>query len=182
MYQYKGVLAGFFERAKKGDLVVVPPADLVGSVLIGELQDDPQNFQNIEIPELFGTDEVPSRKVKWLATVPKADLSLGMLRRFPKPNAFTLLDREFYQEIFSLAYGSYSLDDSYTSRFDVTEADFNTIDDYRIQQIFNSVAALSQQIETKQAALKTLDISASWDGVIDLLCCAGSYDNGYRQI
>lgn len=169
LYGHKGVLAGFFDRAMKGDLVVVPPPDLVGSVLIGELQDDPQNFQNIEIPELFGTDEVPSRKVKWLATVPKADLSLGMLRRFPRPNAFTLLDREFYQEIFSLAYGSYSLDDSFTSRFDVTEADFNTIDDYRIQQIFNSVAALSQQIETNQTALKTLDKSAGWDAVIDLL-------------
>lgn len=169
LYGHKGVLAGFFERAKKGDLVVVPPPDLIGSVLVGELQDDPENFQNITIPELFGTDEVPSRKVKWLATVPKADLSLGMLRRFPRPNAFTLLDREFYQEIFSLAYGSYSLDDSYTSRFDVTEADFNTIDDYRIQQIFNSIAALSQQIETNQDSLKTIDKSAGWDSVIDLL-------------
>jgi predicted Mrr-cat superfamily restriction endonuclease len=89
------VLAGFFDRANKGDLVVVPPPDLVGNVLIGELRDDPQNFENVAIPELFGTDEVPTRKVKWLTHVPKADLSLGMLRRFPRPNAFTLLDREF---------------------------------------------------------------------------------------
>ncbi|MGL3106585.1 hypothetical protein [Bradyrhizobium sp. BR 1432] len=170
LYTHKGVLAGFFERAKKGDLVVVPPGELVGHVLIGELQDAPEKFENIEIPELFDRDEVPTRKVKWLASTPKADLSLGMLRRFPKPNAFTTLDREFYQEIFSLAYGSYSLEDLYVSRFDVTEADFSTIDDYRIQQLFNAVAAMSQQHNLgTSGAREAVHDADGWDGIIDLL-------------
>lgn len=170
LHTHKGVLAGFFERAKKGDLVFVPPGELVGYVLIGELQDEPENFENIEIPELFERDEVPARGVKWLATAPKTDLSLGMLRRFPKPNAFTTLDREFYREIFSLAYGSYSLDDLYVSRFDVTEADFNTIDDYRIQQLFNAVAAISQQRNAGNPdGLKSIQAADGWDGIIDLL-------------
>lgn len=171
LYTHKGVLAGMFERAQKGDLVIVPPGNLIGHVLVGELLDDPDHFENTEIPELFERDKVPARRVKWLATTPKADLSLGMLRRFPKPNAFTLLDREFYQEIYSLAYGSYSLeDDIYISRFDVTEADFSTIDDYRIQQIFNAVAAMSQQRDAGTAsAVNAVQTADGWDGIIDLL-------------
>jgi hypothetical protein len=142
-----GVLTGFFGRAKKGDLVVVPPAQYFQKALIGELLDDPEDFEPIVVPRVWENEAVPSRKVRWLASPLRADLSVDLQRRFPSPNAFRKLDREARAEIYSFAYGSYSVEDSYTARFDVTAAEFNTVDDYYLQQIFNVIAAGCQLID-----------------------------------
>jgi hypothetical protein len=169
--QIKGVLNGFFERGKKGDLVIAPPSDAFSNALIGEIQDDPEALQYIDVPEFWQNDMVPSRRVKWLVVVKRGELSLALQKKFPSPNAFRLLDRENYAEIYDLAYGSYSIEDSYTSRFDVTEATFTTRDDYRLQQLFNVVAALCEQYETKSKRDFTaiLKRAPEWDDIIDLI-------------
>jgi hypothetical protein len=132
---------GFFERAKKGDLVLVPPSSIFSRVLIGEILDD--DFEEITIPEVWEREKVPSRRVHWLATPLRGECSIELQRRFPSPNTVRLLDREARAEVYSMAYGSYSIADSFTCKFDVTSADFTTIDDYRLQQLLNSIAALS---------------------------------------
>ncbi len=167
LFHLKGVIQGFFSRANRYDLVVVPPADILGQVLIGEFQDAPLQFTNLYIPDLYDTDEVPARKVKWLARKSKAGMPLNLLKRFPKPNPFTLLDREFYQEIYSVAYGSYALEDAYTSRLDVTRADFRTIDDYKLQQIINAIAAMCQAVE--QPPENGVGQDLEWDDIIEML-------------
>lgn len=145
-----GVLAGFFERAKKGDLVVVPPGSVFSRVLIGEILDD--EFQEITVPQVWEREKVPARRVRWLATPLRGDCSVDLQRRFPSPNTVRTLERTARAEIYSLAYGSYSIEDSFTAKFDVTSADFSTRDDYHLQQFFNVVAAISQYLESKQSS------------------------------
>jgi hypothetical protein len=167
----RAVLVGFFGRAKKGDLVVVPPASIFENVLIGELLDDPEAFEDIVLTEIWDREKVPSRAVRWLARIRRGDCSLDLQRRFPSPNTVRVLDREARAEIYSLAYGSYSIADSFTSRFDVTSPDFSTRDDYHLQQFFSVVAALSQQGEIRRkTTAKTAEIGAkTLDDIIDLL-------------
>jgi hypothetical protein len=169
--QVMGVLTGFFGRAKRGDLVIVPPASVFERVLIGELLDDPTEFDLTTVPDFWDNEKVPSRKARWLAYPLRGELSLDLQQRFPSPNAFRELDRQARAEIYSLAYGSYSIEDSFTSKFDVTSADFSVRDDYHLQQFFNVVAAISQQIEAKRANdLATTSLNAkSLDEIIDLL-------------
>ena len=62
----RGVLMGFFDRAKKGDLVIVPPNSIFSRVLIGELLDD--DFEEVTVPAVWEREKVPSRRVRWLAT------------------------------------------------------------------------------------------------------------------
>jgi len=164
----RGVLIGFFDRAKKGDLVLVPPSSVFSRVLIGELLDDPADFEEFMIPEIWGREKVPSRRVRWLATPLRGECSIELQKRFPSPNAVRILDREARGEVYSLAYGSYSIDDSFTCKFDVTSADFSTKDDYYIQQIFNSVAAICQRIETEQNPKLGFN-PKDWDDIIALL-------------
>ena len=72
-----------------------------------------------------------------------------------------------------MAYGSYSIEDSFTSKFEVTGADFSTIDDYRLQQLLNVIAALSELRGNPKKASgnfkKTLEGSAGWDEIIAFL-------------
>jgi hypothetical protein len=167
----RGVLMGFFERAKKGDLVVVPPSSIFSRVLIGELQDD--NFEEITVPDVWDREKVPSRRVRWLATPLRGECSIELQKRFPSPNAVRILDREARAEVYSMAYGSYSIEDSFTSKFDVTSADFSTIDDYRLQQLLNAIAALSEMYGKPGAQLaqskKTIEGTTGWDEIIALL-------------
>jgi hypothetical protein len=165
----RGVLTGFFDRARKGDLVIVPPNSIFSRVLIGELLDD--NLEEIMVPEVWEREKVPSRRVRWLATPLRGECSIELQRRFPSPNAVRMLDREARAEVYSMAYGSYSIEDSFTSKFDVTSADFSTRDDYHLQQFFNVVASICQQIEAKlQPHSATTDLGAkNLDEIIDLL-------------
>jgi len=180
--QTRGVLAGFFDRAKNGDLVVVPGPTTFSNVLIGEIDDQIPNdlarFEEITVPEVWENEKVPSRRVRWLAHVLRGNCSLDLQRRFPSPNAVRTLEREARAEIYSLAYGSYSIEDSYTSKFDVTSADFSTRDDYHLQQFFNVIAAICEQLETRpqplarrapRDALPTVIPGSGFDEVIDLL-------------
>lgn len=152
--QTRGVLMGFFDRAKKGDLVIVPPSSVFSHVLIGELLD--QDFEEIVVPEVWEREKVPARRVQWLATPLRGDCSIELQRRFPSPNAVRLLERSARAEVYSMAYGSYSIADSYTSRFDVTSPDFKISDDYHLQQFFNVIAAICEQLESKHPVIGQL--------------------------
>ncbi len=160
----RGVLMGFFGRAKKGDLVVVPPAHFYDKVLIGELLDNPAEFETITIPEMWERETVPARRVKWLATPVRGECSIELQRRFPSPNTVRMLDRELRAEIYSMAYGSYSIEDSYTATFDVTSADFTSIDDYRLQQLINAIAAMSEVLGAPGA--NNITKTGTWDDII----------------
>jgi len=167
--QIIGVLSGFFSRAAKGDVVLVPGANVFEKVLIGELLDGPTEFTDITVEEHWGREKVPSRRVRWLASPQRGELSLALQQRLPSPNAFRTLppeDLEERDEIFSLAYGSYSVGDNFTSKFNVTSAEFSTRDDYYLQQIFNVVASICQQIDEHVENAPALD-TKQLDEIID---------------
>ncbi|MEO1019906.1 MAG: hypothetical protein AAFY56_19770, partial [Pseudomonadota bacterium] len=47
------ILRGFFERANKGDLVLVPPRRFNRNALIGEIQTDAPGYQTVSVPRLY---------------------------------------------------------------------------------------------------------------------------------
>jgi len=166
-----GVLTGFFGRAEKGDVVVVPGQSAFDKVLIGELLDRPAEFSEITVPEIWEEEKVPSRKVKWLASPERGECSLVLQRRFPNPNAFRELEESLWPEVHTLAYASYSIQGRFTSRFDITSADFSTKDDYYLQQIFNLVASISEQFNKHQVDQGTeIDLTSKQiNDIIELL-------------
>jgi hypothetical protein len=109
--------------------------------------------------------------VKWLASPERGECSLQLQRRFPNPNAFRELEEILCPEIHTMAYGSYSIQGRFTSRFDITSAEFSTKDDYYLQQIFTLVASISEQFN-KHLVDRGLEIDLTTkqiDDIIELL-------------
>lgn len=151
--QLQRILTGYFEQAKKGDLVVVPPRAFAQDALIGELLDDPGDFITLTFAKLYGDERLYGRRVRWLGRIPKGKLSPYMLDLGSKPNAFVLVPKNERAAIYREAYGSYILPGEYRVRFDVDDPEYTTTDDLYIQAFLSFVAANSRRIEKQEDLL-----------------------------
>jgi hypothetical protein len=145
--QLAGYARAVFEKMMIGDLVIVPPSSYREDALIGEIASEPGQVETIAVGRYFGVDELPGRKVRWIARMPKRELPYSILEVLDKPGALFLVERSQRGVFYKLAYGNYSIDDSYSARFDVDSPDFDTAADVRIQAFFNFVAANTRAIE-----------------------------------
>lgn len=139
--QLEGIVRTYYEKIKKGDLVIVPPKAYLDEVLLGEVRRIGSRYDTEKIPRLFGNENLPSRDVRWLARFPKTELPFEILDALQKPNAAFIVERSLRGQFYKLAYGNYSIDDLYSGRFEVTSSDFDTFDDVLLQAFFNFAAA-----------------------------------------
>lgn len=158
------ILKGFFEEAKKGDLVVVPPSAFSQKALIGELLDDPTGIVSTTVIRGQEEETLYGRRVRWLASLPKGNLSPYLLDLISKPNAFVLIKADERYAIYRAAYGSYALPGEYRARFDVDDPEFTTSDDLYIQAFFNFVAVNSFLIRANQDVMEIRDAAFERSG------------------
>lgn len=150
--QLEGLVRTFFERMKAGDLVIVPPKSYMEDAWIGEIVGHDYEVEWLRVARLFGDEPLPGRGVRWIAKIPKTELPFATLEALQKPNAAFLIERSLRGLFYKVAYGNYSISDFYSATFEVTEADFDTIDDVRLQAFFNFVAANTKAITEGNAA------------------------------
>jgi hypothetical protein len=138
MGQYRAILSGYFDRAAKGDLAIVTPKSWALRALVVEFR-DPVDI--VEIPvEFYPHDPLSGRRVRILAQIEKRRLPGKVLDIVEKPNAFVLLERSVRPIIYRLAYGSYVLDGSIATEFDVSSEDYKFDDDLLMSAFFKFVA------------------------------------------
>lgn len=140
------IMKGYFQEAKKGDLVVVPSRTFGSDALIGELTTEPEQLFATRLPALYGNEQLFGRKVRWIGRIRKGKMSPYMLDLFSKPNAFVLVPKAERLAIYREAYGSYILPNEFRASFNTNDAEFTTTDDLYIQSFFNFVAANSRRI------------------------------------
>ena len=70
-----------------------------------------------------------------------------MLEAIEKPNSFFLLPKSSRKFIYDRAFGGYSFGDEFHARFEVTSANFKTVDDFLIQAFFNFVASNTEIVK-----------------------------------
>lgn len=138
--QVKAAVDGYFRRAKKGDLVVTTPSAYSKLAYIGELTGQAGKAADVFVERAYGREPLPGRRVRWLASIEKRLLQGQVLEISQKPNIFVTLPRSARPELYNMVYRGYTFEDEYTVRFDVTEDQFTTRDDLRIQLLFNYVA------------------------------------------
>jgi hypothetical protein len=144
--QFLRVARAYFSDMKKGDLVIVPPLNFRGMAEIGELTSPPNVVKEIFVPR-YPNEALTGRNVRWLGSIPKADLPAQTLDALQKPTSIFLLSRPAWPQIFRRAYGSYSTATEYSSRFEITAETFRTTDDFYIQAFFNFVVANSRAVD-----------------------------------
>lgn len=151
--QFMRVVRAYFSEMKKGDLVVVPPRNFKGVAEIGELTDPSNVTKEILVPR-YPNEALTGRPVRWLNSIPKADLPGATLDALQKPTSIFLLSRSAWPQILRRAYGSYSTDAEYSSRFEITSETFRTTDDFYIQAFFNFVVANTRSVEQSKTELQ----------------------------
>lgn len=160
--QLQGMVKALFDRAQKGDLVVMPPSSFMQDAYIGEFVDPPG--RSIEVPSdrFYPGDLLPGRRVKWLAKIPKRKLAPEIIAALNHPTVYYLLEKSLRSDIYRAAYPSYVVDEGwFNARFDVSSEDFTAKDDFLIQAFFNFVAANEKAIdENKLSQVAGIEVAA----------------------
>lgn len=98
-------LINFYEHAKPGDIVVLPDTLSRKVVLIGEFISD----EILYAPYDKRSDalRVPCRRIKWIKEVRENVLSTKLSDSLRHQQAFSLIEKDRYLEVMSLAYDSF---------------------------------------------------------------------------
>ena len=145
--QLRGALSGFFERAKKGDLVVITPYKFSDLAYVGEFTGGPQDIESFTVPRLYGDDELQGRRVKWRLSVVKRYLDDEILNISAKPNIFVTLPRSVRRALYEEVYDGFTFDGDFSIRFDVTQEIIKSYDDLLIQSFVNFVAVNTRALD-----------------------------------
>ncbi len=181
--QYISILKGYFERAQKGDLVVIPPSGYSKDVILAEFIDDPKDFSFVSFPDRYGSFPIPVRRYKTLATVQKRLLPISLLNILAKPNAFVHAGESSREFLYRTAYGSFAFGGKYSSQFEVSSHHFNFEDNLHLSAFIkfvstNTMFALNNEEEVMpvwQAAtadigdyIPTLQSNLQSPGIVNL--------------
>jgi hypothetical protein len=144
--QLRGVVVGYFGRAKKGDLVLVVPGAYSQLAFVGEFLDDPGEVVRFNLDRFYRDDPLLARRVRWLASTEKRFLPRPILEIVAKPNAFVSLPRSVWKDVYRLAYTSFTVVGEYAARFDVSDETYDSFDDVLLAGFFNFVATNTRAI------------------------------------
>jgi len=180
----KGSFEGLFEKAKKGDIVVVPGphyaalanADDHRPIYIGEFTDDPNIRLPVDMTRYDGAT-TPSRQVTWLAKATDADLGYAVSAALRTSNPFIKLRRSAVEPIVGRAYTNYWSPDECKATFDVAaEHGFRSSTSWELQTFMNACFAAFQEADQDSVpdtddffSLVGMAIDPTYDPELDLV-------------
>jgi hypothetical protein len=98
-------LVNFYQHAKPGDIVILPETLSRKTVWIGEFSNSDIIYSQYH--ERSEALHVPCRKIKWIKEVRENLLSTKLSDALRHQHAFSLIERDRYLEVMSLAYDSF---------------------------------------------------------------------------
>lgn len=103
-----GNISRMFIDAKPGDLVISPAHGHFDPFLVGEIVGNWSKNDDIAVAKLLG-ESVPTRRVRWLnVALARRDFAVRTSKRLQNRHAITLLDDDYYADVFDRVYPSYS--------------------------------------------------------------------------
>jgi hypothetical protein len=137
---FAGLVRGFFNTIRSGDIVIVPPQGYDDDVLFGEIG---PRIKNVSVRQ-YPKEAIPGRAVRWIGRVPRSKIPLWLERKIPSPNPLRQIEKEFFPDIFDIMYERYFYQDEYVCKFDVKSKEFSSLDNFLFQQIVLYAAALHE--------------------------------------
>jgi hypothetical protein len=103
-----GNIHRMFVEALPGDLVISPAQGHFEPFLIGEVVGGWSKAHDLVVARLQG-ETVPTRRVRWLnVALARRDFSVRTSKRLQNRHAITLLDEDYYADVFDTVYPSYA--------------------------------------------------------------------------
>ena len=127
--QYRATLRGYFEVAKQGDLVLIPPSGWQSDALLVEFSTGPSDFVYRKLP--YGTSrlpillDVPVRKFREISTLQKRLLPTHVLDVIGKPSAFIEFGERDRITLQNIAYNSISKETDYCTTFHIPQSGYS---------------------------------------------------------
>lgn len=136
--QLMSIGAAYFERARVGDMVIVPPRRFGDPVMVGEIIEGEPVETTVAA---YAANPVWGRKVRWLASIEKKAVPARVIEISQKPNSFVLLDRSTAIWFYDRVYKSYSLGPTYQCELRIGAETFGSTDDAKLTAFLNFVVA-----------------------------------------
>ena len=146
--QYTAALSGYFEKALKGDLVIIAPRAWAQNALVVEFTGTPDQIVHIPVSR-YGKDHIAGREFKILAEIERRRLPGHVLDIIGKPNIFVMLGRSERPFFYNLAYESYVYGNDISTRFNVTTPDYKADDDLYISAFLKFAAVNTSRVSMK---------------------------------
>jgi hypothetical protein len=138
--QYISTLQGYFEKIKKGDLVIIPPSAYSSNAVLVEMVDDALSEPKyVSIPR-YSPFHIPARRFRVVASVRKKDLPDDILDIISKPSALVLAPASSRPKLYSRAYNSWVFQGGYTTKLHIASSIYSSSDDINILAFVNFVA------------------------------------------
>ena len=149
--QFRVILQGYFEKARKGDLVLIPSSAWRDDSLLVEFSTSRHKHKTIALP--YTNDHsvnILARPFKELTTIPKRLLPHHILDVVTKPNAFARFNDFDTLKLHELAYHSFVRNDEYSSTFHVTNQDYSLNADMQFGIFVKFISANMQALSDKR--------------------------------
>lgn len=108
-------IVNFYSEAGNRDIVIMPSTLEVGRVFVGEFTSDAAERSRELVPSKYFNFSIPSRKVRWLTEIDEQKLSGPLSRSLRNQHPFSLVERSFFPEIFSIAYNNFCFGELFSS-------------------------------------------------------------------
>ncbi len=137
---YITILEGYFQAARKGDLVVVPPQAYRDHAVLAEFADDPGTITYVQSRRFPGFS-LPARNIRSLTRVKKLDLPNDLLETLTLPISFVSIAKSARAFLYDMAYGSYTIEGDFSARIDILNENYSAEDEFNILAFAKFVAA-----------------------------------------
>jgi hypothetical protein len=159
----RAVISGFFEKAKEGDLVIVPPSAYSQDAYIGEITSSSTDYVKVK-SQIYDDDTITGRRVKWLERIQKRQLPTPILNALEHPTSIYLLGRTDRPAIYETAFKTFidmsRNEPDFIARFLVSSETYTTSADFLLQAFFNRVASNKKQLDAGQELIPTFYAAA----------------------
>lgn len=145
--QYEAAMKGYFEVAKKDDLVLVPTFNWRSSSPLVEFSSGPGNLVYRDIPYRETMVTLPLRKFNMITKAEERLLSSHILDIAQKPNIFVQFPKSNLMDLYDIAYPSFSKPDECSNTFAVKSTDYNLEHDLHFGAFIRFVAANFKALE-----------------------------------
>lgn len=129
--QFQGMLKGYFDTAKKGDLFVMWQNGPLGMATVGEFTTRPRKTTPLPSARYSGFN-LPTRRFAIRAQIQRRHLPSEIIDIITKPNAFVISPRSLNRFFYDIAFSDYLFEGDYRIALRVGSESYNISDDLRL--------------------------------------------------
>lgn len=135
--RYAGAITNLFYDLKQGSIIVVPSPDIYTDVLVGVISGPTKLALDTDA---YPGEKVAVRPVKWVGRRRRALFNQDVQKALSNSHPVMQLPRSLRRNVLEAGFDRFIFEGQFFAKFETTNPEFSTLDDYDIQTFINFVA------------------------------------------